>query len=147
MLHVSVIVIIKLLSVYLKACFRCILRVFISYFEADDGWHNSKKSSSSLLATGPFDSQLCCQWPVNVRHSAVPVLCVWSVSACDLDHFWPERRPWQSEYLETSGCVLVCCLWIHPWHHWRLVLSVLCCNSRRPELPVTAVWVWMMQTY
>lgn len=112
-----------------------------SFLEIDDGSLISNCRSSSLLATGPFDSHLCGQWPTYVRDAGVPILCVWSVSACDLAHHRTERDRRQARGMEASGFVLVCRLWFHPLRHRGMVLTVLWYYSRRPELPVTAVWV------
>lgn len=124
-------------SVYFKPILwmnSCLL----SCLETDDGRH---WSSSSLLATGPLDSHLCGQWPIHVRDSGVPVFCVRGVSACDLADQRAERDHRQAGDVEASGRVLVRRLWFHPRRHWGMVLAVLWCHSRRPELPVTAVWV------
>lgn len=121
--------------------------VFEVFLSKDHGYLFSSWSSSSLLAQGPFDSHLCCQWSINGRDPCVSIFCVGCVPAGDLADHWAERGHRQAGDMEAPGCVLVCCLWFHPWCHWGLVLTILWYYSWRPELLVTAVWVYKQKTW
>lgn len=107
------------------------------YLQTGDGCC-FKQSSTSLLATGPCDPHICGKWPLNVRDSGFSVFCVWDDSACDLADHWDCS---QAGDVEASGFVLVCSLWFHPFCPWGLVFTISWYSTRRPELPVPAVWV------